>query len=233
MIVITGASDGIGKAIALELSRNKYDLILLGRDVKRLNVVKSECLSLGSANVEVFNFDIRNSSEINQFALDLQKMNIKLSGLINNAGIWQKTGDLDTIPQEEILSVINTNLTGLILLTQKLLSSLRQLDSSFIINISSRSGYSAQAGQSVYSATKYGVRGFTQVLREDLKDSNIRVAGIYQGGTNTQMFNKAGNTIPEEKLSTFIPSEELAKVIVFLIQRPKSIWMPEINVEVK
>ncbi len=233
MIVITGASDGIGKAIALELSKCKYDLILLGRDINKLTSVKDECISLGSSAVEIFNFDLKDISAIKQFASDLKSKGLEIQGLINNAGIWQKKADLDAIPEEELLSVINTNLTGLILLTQKLLPMLRESDPSFIINISSRSGYSASAGQSVYSATKYGVKGFTEVIREDLKDTSVRVCGVYQGGVNTQMFNKAGEDMPEEKLSTFIPTEELAKVITFLIQRPKSIWIPEIKVEVK
>ncbi len=93
-----------------------------------------------------------------------------IRGVINNAGIWQKKNQLDSIRQEEILSVINTNLTGLILLTRGLLPIIRKCNNPFVINISSRSGDSAQAGQSVYSATKYGVKGFTEVLREDLID---------------------------------------------------------------
>jgi len=63
---------------------------------------------------------------------------------------------------------------------------LKTREESAIINIISKSGVIAQEGQSVYSASKYGVQGFTEVLKEDLKDSNVRVAGIYQGGTNTK-----------------------------------------------
>jgi len=110
---------------------------------------------------------------------------------------------------------------------------MRKQKEAVIINFSSRSGYSAQAGQSVYTASKYGVRGFTEVLYQDLKDTNIRVAGIYQGGTNTQMFSKAGDTIPKDILQSFIPSEELAEVIVFMMKRNNHIWIPEVRVESK
>lgn len=144
-----------------------------------------------------------------------------------------KKQQLDKVSDEEIINVISTNLTGMILLTQKILPLLRKSPNSFIINISSRSGYSAQSGQSVYSASKYGVRGFTEVLREDLKDTNIRVSGIYQGGTNTQMFNKAGESFSNDLLSTFIPTTGIANVIIFLIKLPKGIWLPEIRIENK
>lgn len=230
-ILITGASDGIGKAIALELSKSKYDLILLARDSDRLNSVKEEALSNGSSNVISYTIDLRDIESIKRVVKDIDDNKYQIDGLINNAGIWQKVADLDDIPEQEIFDVINTNLTGLILLTQKLLPIIKRSSNGFIINISSRSGLMAQKGQSVYSASKYGVRGFTEVLREDLKDSEIRVAGIYQGGTNTNMFNKAGDIWGEDKLSTFVPKEELAKVISFLIERPKGIWLPEIRIE--
>jgi short-subunit dehydrogenase len=228
-IIISGASDGIGKAIAVELAQNKQDLILLGRNETKLQEVMDNCKKVGSKSVLTYAFDLKNLEEIKKFAHNIQTLVIK--GIINNAGIWQKKADIDSIPEQELLDVINTNLTGLILLTQKVLPILRKTESSFIINISSRSGYLASVGQSVYAATKYGVRGFTEVLREDLKETNVRVSGIYQGGVNTQMFNKAGDVLPEEKLASFIPPEELAKVIYFLISRPQNIWLPEIRIE--
>ncbi|MFZ6022423.1 MAG: SDR family oxidoreductase [Patescibacteria group bacterium] len=228
-VLITGASEGIGKAIALELAKKGHELLLLARNTEKLNLVKDMCAKEGALSASVFSVDLRDSQQISDFCQQLKE----LDGVINNAGIWQKKSPLDEIPESELLNVIATNLTGLISLTQKVLPLLRKSQNGFVVNISSRSGYAAQAGQSVYSATKYGVRGFTEVLREDLLDSGIRVAGIYQGGTNTQMFNKAGENFAEEKLATFIPTEELAKVVSFLIERPKGVWLPEIKVENK
>lgn len=228
-VLITGASEGIGKAIAVELAKKGHELLLLARNTEKLNTVKTMCTNEGASTVSVYSVDLRDSQQLSDFCQQLSE----LDGIINNAGIWQKKSPLDEIPESELLNVIATNLTGLISLTQKVLPLLRKSQNGFVINISSRSGYAAQAGQSVYSATKYGVRGFTEVLREDLLDSGIRVAGIYQGGTNTQMFNKAGENFAEEKLATFIPTEELAKVVSFLIERPKGVWLPEIKVENK
>ncbi len=230
-IIVTGASDGIGKEIALDLATQKANLILIGRNTGNLKSVKAEAEKLGAVHVECYSVDISKPQAISDFAEELSKTHKYIDGIINNAGIWQHKANLDDIPEEEILAVINTNLTGMILLTRKVLPLLKKTQDAFIINISSRSGHFAAAGQVVYAASKYGVRGFTEVLHEDLKDSNIRVAGIYQGGVNTKMFDKAGDFFGAEKLSGFIPANELAKVVSYLISRPKGIWMPEIRIE--
>ena len=228
-ILITGASEGIGMSTALELASAKHELLLLARNLGNLEKVKAECEKLGAERVTTFKVDIKNPSEIEEF---VNKIN-ELDGIVNNAGIWQKKAQLDEVPEEEIYDVINTNLTGMIILTKKVLPLIRKSSNGFIVNISSRSGYFAQPGQTIYSASKYGVRGFTEVLREDLVDSGIRVAGIYQGGTNTQMFNKAGENFPTDKLSTFIHPKQLARVIAFLISLPKGVWLSEVRVEKK
>ncbi|MFZ2663867.1 MAG: SDR family oxidoreductase [Patescibacteria group bacterium] len=230
-IIVTGASEGLGEQVVYELAKEKASLILISRNSGKLKQVAEKAKELGAEKAQDFVVDLRNIDSIDAFTKMLGKEYKKIDGIINNAGIWQKKANLEDIPDDEILSVLNTNLTGMIMLTKKVIPSLKKSQDAFIINISSRSGYSAQQGQSVYSASKYGVRGFTEVLREDLKDSNIRVAGIYQGGVNTMMFNKAGEDFSSEKLATFIPPTELAKVIVFLISRPAGIWLSELRVE--
>lgn len=230
-VIITGASDGIGEQTAYAFAKEGVNLILLGRDIVRLNKVASKSKKLGSPGVYFHAVDLTNASSIQVFCEKLSKDHKRIDGIVNCAGIWQKLASLENISDEEILTIIHTNLTGLILLTKKIIPLLSNSSNAFIINISSRSGYSAQSGQSVYSASKYGVRGFTEVLREDLKNSNIRVAGIYQGGTNTEMFNKAGENFSKEKLSALIPPSELANVLVFLATRPVGIWLPEIRIE--
>lgn len=227
MILITGASDGIGKEVAFDLAKLQTNLVLLARDLEKLESVKKEALKLGAQSVETHSVDLSDFRQINLFANKLKK----LDGLINNAGVWQKKTDLDNISDEEILSVLNINLTGLILLTKKVLPLLRKSDDAFIINVSSRSGHFADLGQSVYAASKFGVRGFTEVLRKDLENTYIRVAGIYQGGTNTGFFTRAGEDWSQDKLASFIPPSELAKVITFQITRPIGIWLPEIRIE--
>ena len=141
----------------------------------------------------------------------------KVDVLINNAGIWQKMSQLDEVADEDIENVLQVNLTGHILMTKHFLPSLRKSNSPAIINIISKSGVTSQEGQSVYTASKWGMRGFTEVLRNDLKEDGIRIGAVYQSGTATDMFAKAGEEVPKEK---FTDPKDLAKVISFMLNQP-------------
>jgi NADP-dependent 3-hydroxy acid dehydrogenase YdfG len=142
--------------------------------------------------------------------------------------VWHKVGDLETLSDEKILEVLNTNLVAQILITRGLLLKLKESVEGAIINIISKSGIVAQAGQSVYTASKYGMRGFTDVLRQDLKESSIRVGAVFQSGTNTQMFAKAGD---EFAVETFTEPKDLAEVVAFMLSRPEKLWINEVMVE--
>lgn len=224
-ILITGASDGIGKCIAIKLSGLKVNLILFGRDAEKLQAVKKACDNNGS-NTEIFAFDLIDNDK-RQKIVDGIIASKQVDVLINNAGIWHKVGDITSISEEKIQEVIDVNLTSQILLTRQLLGHMRKRSDTAIINIVSKSGLVAQAGQSVYTASKYGIKGFTDVLREDTKEEPIRIAGVYQAGTNTGLFAKAGDDFPVEK---FTSPDDLADVVVFMLTRPKRIWLNEVHV---
>lgn len=101
-------------------------------------------------------------------------------------------------------------------------------DNTQIVNISSRSGVKAQEGQVIYSASKWGVAGFTEVLKEDLKETKVRIAGVYQGGVNTGMFRKTGDIFGQ---SRFMKPADLADIVVFILSQPKQIWLHDVRVE--
>lgn len=219
-ILITGASDGIGKSLATKLSEEGYNLILCGRDEIRLNDVAGKC----KTEVQVLAFDINNAVQRKEAVAKVKDLDV----LINNAGVWHKVGDLETLDDETIEQVISTNLTSQIRLTKALLPLIKDKVGSSIINVISKSGITAQAGQSVYTASKWGMRGFTDVLRNDTKGNAVRIAGVYQSGTNTDLFKKAGDDFPVE---TFTEPDDLANVIVFMLNRPKKLWINEIMIE--
>lgn len=224
-VLITGASDGIGKSIALKLSERKEQLILFGRDEVKLQNVRTACEANG-AHVETYAFDLTDNEKRCAVAgeiLSRQQVDV----LINNAGIWHKAGDVTSFSEENIQEVISLNLTAQILLTRQVLEQMRSREGAAVVNIVSKSGVVAQAGQTVYTASKYGMRGFTDVLREDTKDEPVRVAGVYQSGTNTRMFAKAGDNPPVEK---FTNPDDLADVVVFMLTRPEKIWLNEVHV---
>lgn len=228
VIVITGASDGIGKQIALRLAREGVNLALIARDEQRLSEVSGEAEGLGASKVKVYPCDIRQADKlkhtVDTIISDFKTVDI----LINNAGIWQKLSPLDEVSEDVVDDVISTNLSALIHTTRYLLPTLRKRPEAAIINITSKSGVVAQEGQSVYSASKFGVRGFTEVLKADLKGSTVRVAGVYQSGTNTKMFEKTGENFPTEK---FTNPSDLADVVTYMLSLPPQIWLHDVRVE--
>jgi len=228
VVVITGASDGIGKQVALKLAKENTRLALIGRSETRLKKVEKEAKRLGVVEARIYPCDIRKIADLKKTARLITSDFDDIDILLNIAGIWQKLNPLENISETVVDDIIQTNLTGLIHFTRLLLPYLKKQTEAIIINVSSKSGFTAQEGQSIYTASKYGVRGFTEVLKVDLKGSNIRVAGVYQSGTNTKMFVKTGDHPPVEK---FTNPADLADVIVYMLSRPKQIWLHDVRVE--
>lgn len=226
--VITGASDGIGKQVALKLASMNVSVALIGRNDDRLHEVKSKCVGLGSPKVESYSCDISKSDlvteTVNKIISDFGSVDI----LLNIAGVWQKLNILENIEDKEIDDVIDINLKGTIKITKALLPYLKKDSEAVIINVSSRSGIVANLNQSVYSASKWGVTGFTEVLKVDLKGTNIRVAEVHQGKTQTGIFSKTNDNVDTSKGTK---PEDLADVIIFMLSRPPQIWLHDVRVE--
>lgn len=227
-IILTGASDGLGKHLALKLAKEGASLALIARDKTRLEEVKRLVEEEGSPEVRIYTCDIVDVDQIadtmRQIEVDFKEYQI----LLNIAGVWQKLNNLEDILEDEVDTVLDVNLKGLINITRIALPVLKRQKEASIINDSSRSGVTAQAGQSVYTAAKWGVTGFTEELKQELKGTSVHVAGLYQGGTDTKLFEKVGEHFNQEK---FIKPEDLADVVVFMLSRPPQIWLHDVRVE--
>lgn len=228
--IITGASDGLGKEVALALGSQGVNLALIARDKVKLEEVKKQ---INDVKVEIYPCDLKEltiiKSTVNQIIVDFKAIDI----LLNIAGVWQKKMPVEEIDEQVINDVLSTNLNGLIHTTRLVLPNLKKQNQSAIINISSISGVKVNIGQSVYSATKWGVRGFTEVIREDLRGTNVKVAGIYQAGVKTNMFFKTGEKFSEGTYEKFMEPKDLANIIVFMLSQPPHIWMEEVRVNYK
>lgn len=227
-VIVTGGSDGIGRHICLKLADQGCAIAIMGRNQARLDAVVAECKARGAAEARAYTADLTDAAAIEQAAAAMLDDFGGMDILINNAGIWHKAGPLDSIDADMLVATVQTNLTALMQLTRHVLPVLRQQEEAAILNVASKSGVVAQAGQSVYSATKYGVRGFTDVLKVDEAETGVRVAGLYQSGTNTGMFAKADEDVPNH---IFTEPDDLADVVVFMLSRPPKLWMHEVRVE--
>lgn len=230
VVVITGASDGIGKSIAIRLGTERAKIILIARNENKLRQVAENIQSRGGI-AKYYPCDIRSSNDIEETVRKIISDFGRIDVLINNAGIWQKLSSLEAISEETIQDVIQTNLLGTIMMTKSVLPFLKEARyDTYLINIVSKSGVTAQEGQSIYTASKYGVKGFTDVLRIDLKNTKIHVGAIYQSGTNTDMFRKTGEDFPTEK---FTNPDDLAEFVTYMLNCPAKIWIPELYVNYK
>jgi len=222
IVVITGASEGVGRAIAERLAKEGAKLALIARSKDKLTEAAQ------SVGGQAFACDVRDKAQLRQTIEAIAKAFGGIDVLVNNAGIWQKPGPLDELSDQTIDDVLATNLTGTIYMTKYVLPFLRQRPTeTAILQIVSKSGITAQEGKSVYTASKWGVKGFTDVLRADLKGSNVRVGAVYQSGTNTDMFKKAGDNFDQTKLTN---PADLADAVAYMLTRPPKMWIPELQV---
>jgi len=223
-ILVTGASDGIGKSIALRLAKDQTSLILIGRDLSKLETVKQQCEAEG-ARVTTYAVDITDDIKRDAVLKEISEAH-QIDVLVNNAGIWHNSTELADLPVATIESVIATNLTAHILITRAFITSMRSRDTA-IVNIISSAGLQGRTGRTAYAASKFGMRGFTEALREETKSDPIRIGSVFQSGTNTQMFAKAGEEMPLEK---YTDPNDLAEVVAFMLTRPPKIWINELHV---
>lgn len=196
-VFITGASIGIGRETAYKFANEKCKLVITYYTHKKeAEEVKKKCISLGAEDVLILNLNLMDDSSIKNAVRDTVDEYGHLHILINNAGIiaWKP---LQKQSFEEIENQIRTNLEGLIKITREFLPYIKEM----IINISSGAGKDGFAHLTTYCATKFGVRGFTQALAEEVP--HLKIYSINPDMTSTRMTNFTGR-----------PPEEVARVIL-------------------
>lgn len=208
-IFVTGGSRGIGRAIALRFAREGAKVCVAARTSDALDSVVAEIEAAGGEGIAAqANMRDHGSVEAAVYrAVDFfdEEMDI----LVNNAGVFdvKSIEDTDIAMWERFIAV---NLTGPYLVTMEALPALKASDKAHIFNISSTAGRQGFPGSSIYSATKYGLRGFSDGLREDLREEGVRVSTIYPGATDTAIFEG----VPGEwDRSTMNKPEDVAEVI--------------------
>lgn len=221
--LVTGASSGIGKDLAIELAKKNYDLVLVSRDIDKLNKVKEQ---INNVQVEVISKDL----SIEQNCIDLfeQLKNERIDILINNAG-FGLFGEFADVSLEKELSMIKTNMTATHILTKLFLQKMKSENSGYILNVASIAGFMPGPLMSSYYATKAYVVRLTQAIREELKKekSNVKVGVLCPGPVDTNFNNVAGVTFNLPALS----SKYVAKYTVNKILKNKFYIVPGIQIK--
>jgi uncharacterized protein len=215
-VVITGGSDGLGFSLAKLFSKKGSYVVIVGRDK---NKIKNAVKSLGNT-AKGYSADVSKLDEIQKVADEVEHVDV----LINAAGIWVEGTIIDNT-EKEISDAIDINLKGVIFSTKAFLPKLLKSREAHIMNISSTSGLKGRNLQAVYVASKFGVTGFTDSLKEDLANTNVKVSGFYPGGMRTSLFEKAGK--PKEN-SDWMDTNKVAEIIVFMIERDMTMVMDHV-----
>ena len=187
-VAISGGGSGIGKSLIAELYKaGTRDFAVIGRTEEKLKILESE---FPEANFLLFSGDVSNPKDLKDFSKNITDKWDTLDLLINNAGIVS-AGPIEDISDEDIVSQINTNVTGLILMTKYTLPLLKKSPEAAIINVSSNLALIGLPFYATYAATKGAVKVFSEALRRELKDFPIQVTTLYPTGTDTPMMETA------------------------------------------
>lgn len=207
-IWITGASSGIGKAIATEFAKIGCNVFISARRANELERLKEET-NPHQDNIHVFPCNIASAANVEQTYKKITA-EYKLDCLINNAGITSfKAAEDNSI--NEINDIINTNLLGSIYTIKSVLSGFKKTQSGTIINILSVVVNKIFTNSSLYSASKFGLWGYSKVLREEVRKYNIKVVNIIPGATETPIWSQDKRKEHGEKM---MQPESIARVVV-------------------
>jgi len=181
-VLITGSSKGLGKSLAEVFAKNNYNIVLHGRNKKDLEKTKKEILEIG-AKCEVIAGDLKNIKTLNDIYKTAKDKNISI--LINNAGVHCPYQPLEKIKDEQIDEIILTNLIAPIKLTKKIYNMFLEKNNGTIININSMSGLKNHNMRTIYCASKWGLRGFSDTFRLESKKHNVRIIDVYPSRIKT------------------------------------------------
>ena len=228
--LVTGATAGIGRSTALLLAKNGYRLIITGRRNDRLQELKKQIEDTHKQDVLALNFDIRNREEVEKAMAQLPSDWEKIDVLVNNAGLAAGLKPIQTGLIADWEQMIDTNIKGLLYISQIVINKMIENASGQIINIGSTAGVQAYENGNVYCATKHAVHALSQSMRIDLLKHGIRVTEIRPGMVETEFSlvrfkgDKASAEKPYLGLVPLSP-DDIAETILFAVTRP-----PHVNI---
>ena len=208
--IVTGASQGLGRALALAFTREGASIVINSRSEERIRPVAREAESL-DAEVLALAADVSKSADVERLVGATVERFGRIDVLVNNAGVLGPRVPIEAYPEDEWRRVIDANLTGLFLVTKAAIPHMPEGGS--IINVVSGVSVEGRAGWGAYSVSKFGVEGITQILASELEGRRIRANAVDPGGMRTEMRAAA---YPDEDPMTRITPEKNTDVFLYL-----------------
>lgn len=228
--VVTGASQGLGRAMAIELARNGARVACVARSADKLAETVAAITAAGGVG-EAFSCDVKNGASVDQLMDGIAEKWGKIDILVNNAGVTRDTL-LPRMTDDEWDDVLNTNLRGAFLFARAASRHMMRARYGRIINISSVSGLMGNAGQTNYSASKAGLIGFTRSLSKELAGRKVTINAVCPGFIESEMTKKLADMVGQEKFleeaKKRIPAkrlgtpEDVAYCVLFLASKAAS-----------
>jgi len=218
-VLITGSSQGLGEKLALTFAKNKYNVILHGRDAQRLRWVE-EAVIKNDVACDVVRGDITSEETIDRLFDTAAGSNPDI--LINNAGVYANK-PFQEMNMDEFRRIIEVNLIAPVALTKRLFPIFQKKGGGLIMNINSAAGKSPSDGECAYCSSKHGLRGFTGSIQFDATRNGVRIIDVYLGAMKTNMAKHRKNS---EK---FIETSDAADLIFQLSKDYRSMRINEID----
>ncbi len=230
LVVITGASSGFGKALALEFNKAGYPLLLLARRLEKLE-------ELALSNTICEKVDVTDKAAFEKAVEKAQGVYGKADLLINNAGIML-LGNIENQNSKEWQDMLNVNVMGVMNGMQIVMNDMKQRQCGTIINISSIAGVKPFGNHAAYCASKYGVVGLSEVARGELAPYNVRVMRVCPGAVDTELLSHTTNDDiikgyigwKESVGVGAITAQDIAKTIKFAYELPQGVNLREIQI---
>lgn len=223
VVVITGAGSGLGASLAKRYSDAGSHVCLLGRTRAKL-----ERTADGLKNSHtIYVVDVSSKQEVDRVFRTISETLGPVDLLINNAGIG--VFDLaENLDESAVHQMIDINLKGTIFCSQAVLPEMKKRDQGMIANIVSTAGLDGKATESVYSASKFGVRGFTESLQLELEESRVRLFAAYMGGMKSEFWD---GIYTEEEITNLMDPDDIADIIIANIKTRRNLNVKEVVIK--
>lgn len=231
VIVITGASSGMGEAAAKHLSELGAVVILGARRADRIQKLADEINNKGGKALAVAT-DVTQYEQVKAVIDAAVKNYGHIDVLLNNAGIMPQ-GLLEKLQIDEWNQMIDVNIKGVLYGIAAALPYMKEQKSGHIINVSSVAGHKIWPGSAVYCATKFAVRALSEGLRQEVKPYNIRTTIISPGSVATELLNHISDVELQESIRNrteeyAVPADSFARIVAFAISQPEDVDVNEI-----
>jgi NADP-dependent 3-hydroxy acid dehydrogenase YdfG len=223
-ILVVGATGGIGSNLAKLLSASGANLFLAGRNHEKLSALAS---SVNISTEKTYTLNIADPVAVDELRDKFFSFYPSIDIMVNAAG----TGiikPVENLSPDDFMQSIQANLYGPFLLVKAFLPSMKEAKKGLIINIPGVLGKTPMAGAAAYSASKYGLTGMMQSIREEIKRTEIRITNVFMGGVDSSFWDTIDLRVQREKM---IRAEEAAKAIWFLCQQPVSAVVSEMVIQ--